>query len=134
MHQLVKRIGDPELCYVFARNAKRQGHPQLALQAYRRAVDLRAARHEAASEAEAAALRAIYAYEEALSYRRGRRTRATGTWQLVNRIGVLPALNKRLHSRGGDDMLPVLRELEMEDYSFQAVQAAFPEALAQAAA
>ena len=134
MHELVTRIKEPELCYVFAKNATRNGHPELALQAYRRAVDLRAQQHPASCEAEAAALRAIYAYEEALSYSRGKRTRATGTWQLVSRHGLLPAMHKRLRSRNGEDVQPILAELGMEDYSFSAVAAAFPEAFeAQAA-
>ena len=134
MHELVKRIKQPELCYVFAKNARRNGHPELALQAYRHAVDLRAEQHEAANDAEAAAIRAIYAYEEALSYSKGKRTRATGTWQLVNRHGVLPALSKRLLSSAGDDVQPVLKELGMEDYSFRAVAEAYPDAFEAVAA
>lgn len=134
MHELVKRIKQPELCYVFAKNARRNGHPELALQAYRHAVDLRAEQHEAANDAEAAAIRAIYAYEEALSYSKGKRTRATGTWQLVNRHGVLPALSKRLLSSASDDVEPVLKELGMEDYSFRAVAEAYPDAFEAVAA
>jgi len=134
MHELVLRIKDPELCYVFARNAIDRGHPELALQAYRRAVDLRAEQHDTSSEAERSALRAIYAYEEALSYSKGKRTRATGTWQLVNRHGVLAALMKRLHSRDNENVLPVLQELGMEDYSFSAVHEAHPDAFGQLAA
>jgi hypothetical protein len=134
MHELVSRIKEPELCYVFAKNARRNGHPELALQAYRHAVDLRAQQHAVACQAEAAALRAIYAYEEALSYTRGKRTRATGTWQLVSRHGLLKAVHKRVRSRNGDEVQPVLAELGMADYSFSAVEAAFPEAFqAQAA-
>jgi len=134
MHELVLRIKDPELCYVFARNAIDRGHPELALQAYRRAVDLRAEQHDTSSEVERSALRAIYAYEEALSYSKGKRTRATGTWQLVNRHGVLAALMKRLHSRDNENVLPVLQELGMEDYSFSAVHEAHPDAFGQLAA
>lgn len=134
MHELVTRIKEPELCYIFAKNARRSGHPELALQAYRHAVNLRAAQHEAASPAETAALRAIYAYEEALSYSRGKRTRATGTWQLVNRHGVLPAVIKRLRARTGEDVQPVLDELGMADYSFGAVHAAFPDVFEAVAA
>lgn len=134
MHELVMRIKDPELCYVFARNATHRGHPELALEAYRRAVDLRAESHSCNSDAERAAIRAMYAYEEALSYNKGKRTRATGTWQLVNRHGVLAALSKRMQSRNGEDMAPVLKELGMEDYSFDAVYKAYPEAFAQQAA
>ena len=134
MHELVLRINEPELCYIFAKNATRRGHPELALQAYRRAVDLRAAQHETDSAAELSALRAIYAYEEALSFNKGKRTRATGTWQLVNRHGVLPALYKRLQSRDHEEVLPILKELGMEDYSFNAVYEAHPEAFGQMAA
>jgi hypothetical protein len=134
MHELVLRINEPDLCYVFAKNATNRGHPELALQAYRRAVDLRAEQHTEASAAELSALRAIYAYEEALSFNKGKRTRATGTWQLVNRYGLLPALSKRLQSRDHDEVLPVLKELGMEDYSFNAVFEAHPEAFEQMAA
>jgi len=134
MHELVERIKDPELCYVFAKNAIRRDHPELAMQAYRRAVDLRAAAHDTGTEVEFAAVRAIYAYEEALSFRKGKRTRATGTWQLVNRHGILPALRKRLESKSSEDMRPVLRELRMEDYSFEAVCKAYPEDFHQVAA
>jgi hypothetical protein len=134
MHELVLRIKEPELCYVFARNARRRGHPELALQAYRRAVDLRAESHETESEVEHNAVRAIYAYEEALSFHKGKRTRATGTWQLVNRHGVLPALFKRLNSRDSEEVLPVLKDLGMEDYSFNAVRAAYPDAFSKMAA
>ena len=134
MHELVERIKEPELCYVFAKNATRRGHPELATQAYRRAVDLRAEKHETDSEAEFAAVRAIYAYEEALSYKKGKRTRATGTWQMVNRHGLLPAVHKRIESRSGEDVKPVLKELGMEDYSFEEVAKAYPEDFQQAAA
>ena len=128
MHELVLRINEPEKCYVFARNAVRKGHPELATQAYRRAVDLRAEQHDTGSEAEFAAVRAIYAYEEALRHLRGKRTRATGTWQMVNRLGVFVALAKRLESRNGEDVSPALKELAMEDYSFEAVRNAYPDA------
>ncbi len=128
MHELVIRINDPDKCYIFARNAIRNGHPELAIEAYRRAVDLRAAQYATNSEAERAAVTAIFAYEEALSYAKGKRTRATGTWQMVNRKGLIEAVAKRLTSRGGEDVSATLKELNMEDYSFAAVRDAHPEA------
>jgi hypothetical protein len=127
MHELVLRINDPDKCYVFARNAQRNGHPELAIQSYRRAVDLRSEQYPVDSAAEKAAVRAIFAYEEAMSYAKGKRTRATGTWQLVSRRGLVEAVVKRLTSRGGHDVTVPLKELGMEDYSFAAVQAAYPE-------
>jgi hypothetical protein len=134
MHELVQRINKPELCYVFAKNAINRGHPELAIQAYRRAVDLRTEEHGSETAIVLAALRSIYAYEEALSYAKGKRTRATGTWQLVNKHGVIPALSKRLSTRGVDEVKPVLKELGMEDYSFDAVREAFPQEFEQMAA
>ncbi|MEP1470244.1 MAG: hypothetical protein ABJK20_07310 [Halieaceae bacterium] len=128
MHELVLRINDPDKCYVFARNATRNGHPELALQVHRRAVDLRAETYEVASDAEFAAVRAIFAYEEALGFAKGKRTRATGTWQMVARSGLMAAVAKRLESRGGEDVTATLKELGMEDYSFRAVIDAYPEA------
>lgn len=127
MHELVLRISDPELCYVFARNAQRNGRPELALQAHRRAVDLRAEAYPTSSEVERAAVRAVYAYEEALSFAKGKRTRATGTWQMVNRCGVIDAVAKRAQSRNSEDIGAVLTELGMQDYSFEAVRAAYPD-------
>ncbi|MEH6588114.1 MAG: hypothetical protein V7720_16260 [Halioglobus sp.] len=134
MHELVERIKEPELCYVFARNAVKRGHPELAMEVYRRAVDLRAEKYGAETEAEFAAVRAIYAYEESLGYIKGKRTRATGTWQMVNRHGLLSAIHKRLQSRNGEDVVSVLKELGMEDYSFEAVAEAHGEEIQQAAA
>ena len=133
MDERVLRIQKPQLCYVFAENALRRGHDDLALQAYRRAVDLRAQEHDTASEAELMALKAFYAYEEALSYGQRKRKRATGTWQMVNRLGILPTLKKRLTSKGNVDIGAALKVLKMEDYSFQAVAQAYASDLPEAA-
>ena len=121
MHELVSRISKPELCYVFANNAVKRGHEDLALQAYRRAVDLRAEAHEGVSDAERQALKSFYAYEEALSYGQRKRKRATGTWQIVKKLGILPTLAKRLASKTGVDVAEVLKTLKMEDYSFETI-------------
>ena len=134
MHELVLRIKKPELCYVFAKNATDRGHPELALEAYRRAVELRAEDHKPQSEAERDALRAFYAYEEALSALKGKRTRATGTWQMVNRHGLFETLIKRMQARTKDEASPKLAELGMEDLSFKAVYERHPDAFAVAAA
>jgi hypothetical protein len=123
MHELVLRIQKPELCYVFAENAIRRGHDDLALEAYRRAVDLRAEAHTGVSEAERLALKAFYAYEEALSWSQRKRKRATGTWQLVKKVGILPTLRKRLASSAEVEVGEVLRHLKMEDYGFSVVAA-----------
>ena len=121
MHDLVLRIKKPELCYVFAENAIRRGHDELALEAYRRAVDLRAEGHDGVTDAERLALKSFYAYEEAISYGQRKRKRATGTWQMVKKAGILPTLKKRISSRSSVEVAEVLKTLKMEDYSFDAV-------------
>jgi hypothetical protein len=103
----------------------------LATQACRRAVDLRAAQYETSSACEHAGARAIFAYEEALTHVKGKRTRATGTWQMVNRYGVIAAISKRLQSRTSEEATSALKALGMEDYSFEAVRVAYPEAFEQ---
>ena len=92
---------------------------------------LRAEQHGTDNDLEHAAVRAIYAYEEALSHVRGKRTRATGTWQMVARHGVIEAVAKRLSSRNGEDMGEALSALGMQDYSFEAVRDAYPQAFEQ---
>lgn len=124
MHELVLRIKQPELCYVFADNATKRGHEELALQAYRRAVDLRAEAHADVTDAERLALKSFYAYEEALSWGQRKRKRATGTWQMVKRDGILETLRKRLDSKHADEARDALKTMKLEDYSFHAVAAA----------
>lgn len=121
MHELVSRIRKPELCYVFAYNATRRGHEDLAMQAYRRAVDLRAEAHQGVSDAERLALKSFYAYEEALCYGQRKRKRATGTWQMMNKVGILPTLKRRVESKPAVEIAEVLKTLKMEDYSFEAI-------------
>ncbi len=60
-------------------------------------------------------------------------TRATGTWQMVNRDGIVAAISKRLSSPGNADVAVALDELELSDYSFESVRSAFPDAFRLAA-
>jgi hypothetical protein len=121
MDEMVLRIKKPELCYVFAENAVRRDREDLAMQAYRRAVDLKAEEHTEVSDVERMVLKSFYAYEEAISYGQRKRKRATGTWQLVTKIGILPTLKKRLTGKTAGEHLEMLKLLKMEDYSFRAV-------------
>ena len=133
MHELVLRIRKPELCYVFAENAVSRGHEDLALEAYRRAVDLKAEQHEGVTESEQLALKSFYAYEEALSYGQRKRKRATGTWQLAKKIGILPTLLKRAEGKAAEDVQKTLQALKLEDYSFQVIAKACEHDLQQVA-
>lgn len=88
----VAKLGTPEACEQFALNVEERGKPDLALRARRRAVELRAASHGAETAAEREALEAVYAYERVLSTKRGKKIRASRTWQMIERRGIIPAV------------------------------------------
>ena len=75
MGETFRRLTTPEECEQFIKNVQEQ-YPTLAVEARRKAVELRAATHGAQTAAEREALRAAYAYEEALSAKRGRKARS----------------------------------------------------------
>lgn len=133
MDERVKNIKTPDGCEKFAKNAIRLGHPELALEAQRRAIELRAEKHSAQTDAEKEALKAIYAYEEILTEKNGRRTRATRTWQMIDRRGIIESVN-RVVAREDDAMgYVLLKDKGMEDLSFEAVVLRFPQVFSEEA-
>lgn len=80
MDDRIRKIDTPEKCEIFAKNATQKGREDLATEALLRAVELRAEAHGANTQAEKEALQAIYAYEETLRVKNGKRTRANRTW------------------------------------------------------
>jgi hypothetical protein len=120
MHAAVARLRTPEECEEFAR-ATQQRDPELAAQARRRKVELRAAHHRTQSVAEQEALKAIYAYEEVLSVKRGRRTPASRTWQMVKRHGIIGAVERAVNRTTDASGYTALAEIGMLDLSFEAV-------------
>ncbi|MDP2285006.1 MAG: hypothetical protein Q8L06_12760, partial [Pseudohongiella sp.] len=85
MDDRVKKIDSPEKCEIFAKNAIQRGRQDLANEALLRATELRAQSYGAVTQAEQEALQAIYAYEETLRAKNGKKTRATRTWQMIGR-------------------------------------------------
>jgi hypothetical protein len=136
MDDIVHRLKTPVECERLAQNVQ-ETDPAMALRARRRAVELRAAAHGAKSIAEQEALRAVYAYEEALSVKKGRRARATRTWQMIKRHGVIGAVERAVNRKEETSGYKVLIEMGMQDFAFEAVivrypQLFTPEALARA--
>ena len=78
MIDIVDKLQTPEECERLIENVQIR-LPEMALRARRKAIELRAAKHNVTSDAEKEALQAVYAYEEILSKKRGRRTRASRT-------------------------------------------------------
>ena len=61
MDERIARLKAPEDCEQFAINVEERGKPDLAREARRRAVELRAATHGAETAAEREAFEAVYA-------------------------------------------------------------------------
>jgi len=72
-------------------------------------------------------LKALYAYEEILSKKNNRRTRASRTWQMVNRYGIVGSAERAV-TRNIEPMgYKMLVEMGLKDLTFEAVIAKHPE-------
>ncbi len=127
MDARVARLKSPEDCEQFAKNVEERGKPELALQARRRALEIRAEQRGAKTEVEKEALQAIYAYEEFLTRKNGRRTRAMRTWQMIERRGILPAIERLVNRKTDASGYTALVEMGMQDFAFEAIVLRYPE-------
>jgi hypothetical protein len=121
MDYRVERLRTPAECEIFAKNARARNHPELALAAQRKAIDLQVSTHETASAVEAEALAAVYAYEALLTRRNGKKTRATATWQAVRRYGIIEAIQRAVSRPVEEPGTVTLRDLGLEDLAFEAL-------------
>jgi len=127
MDKRVQALSSPEDCAGFIKNALRLGHPDLAQQARQRAVQLRALAFGAGSEAEREAIEAVYAYEAVLSERNGRKTRASRTWQMIKRHGIIHAVERAVGRSEETAGYSALLEMGLERYAFEAVVLRHPD-------
>ncbi|MBS0580635.1 MAG: hypothetical protein JSR36_15365 [Proteobacteria bacterium] len=126
MDPRVARLNTPEDCEAFAANASKRGRPDLAQEARMRAIDLRAEAHGAATDAEREALAAVYAYEEARSSGKRRRFRANRTWQMIERHGILAAVERAVNRPDETIGYTALVEMGLEKYAFEAIVLRYP--------
>jgi len=125
MDETVQRLKTPQECEQFIKNVQKE-YPNLALEARRRSVELRAARHGAQTSAEREALQAVYAYEEVLSANKGRKIRATRTWQMINRHGIIKAVERAVNRKDETVGFTTLIEMNLQDFAFEAVVLRYP--------
>ncbi len=126
MDERVLKLTTPEQCETFIQNARTRGREDLAQEALRRAIELRAVAFGADGSVEKQCLEAIYAYEEVLSAKNGKRTHASRTWQMIKRLGVLKAVD-RVVSRPADAVgYTALVEMGLEKLAFEAVVVRHP--------
>ncbi|MCH8544850.1 MAG: hypothetical protein LAT61_14910 [Alcanivorax sp.] len=126
MDDRVKKLDTPEKCAIFAKNCIERGREDLAQEAKERALQLRAEAHGAETEAEREALEAVYAYEEVLSTRNGKRTRAGRTWQMIERHGIIGAVERAVNRPTETQGYTSLVEMGLEDYAFENVILRYP--------
>ncbi len=127
MDERVRKINTVEKCEIFSTNAKNKGREDLAKQALERSVQIRAKAHDVSSNAEREALQAVYAYEEVLSANNGKRTRASRTWPMINRHGIIGAVERAVNRAEETQGYRSLIEMGLEDYAFEAVILRYPE-------
>jgi hypothetical protein len=125
-HERIARLKTPDECEQFAINVQTR-LPDLARAARIRAVELLAASHGAKSDTEREALEAIYAHERVLSKLRGKNVRASRTWQMIKRHGILPAVERAVNRRSDAAGYTALVELGMQEFAFERVVERHPE-------
>jgi hypothetical protein len=121
MDPRVARLCSVDDCESFSVNARERGAPELAAQARKRAVQLRAGSHGAKTEVERECLQAVYAYEEILSAQKGKRQPASRTWQMIKRHGIIPAVERVVTKREVSSGFTALAEMGLMDYAFEVV-------------
>jgi hypothetical protein len=121
MNDIVSKLKTPEECAIFEKNVTERGHPDLALAARKRAIELRAQAHGATTDAERECLEAVYAYERVLSATRGKNIRASRTWPMIKRHGIIGAVERVVSRKSDASGYRALLEMGLEEYAFEVV-------------
>lgn len=133
MDERVKNLTTPEQCEIFAKNAIERNRADLADQAGKHAVQLRAKAYGAESQAELEALEAVCAYEETLPKKNGKRTRASRIWQMVKRHGIIEAVERGVNRDADAEAYTALVEMGFAEFAFEAVILRHPDVFSEAA-
>jgi len=132
MDEVIAKFKTPESCEQFAINVEGK-QPERALEARRRAVELRAQQYGANTAVELDSLAAIYAYEWTLFKKHGRHQRAAYTWRKVRNDGIVGAVQDIVLSDKETVGFRALAQEGMLDMAFEAVVIRHPEAFLPAA-
>jgi hypothetical protein len=133
MNELIAKLKTPEECAVFEKNVLERGRPDLALSARRRAVELCAIQHGAVTDVERECLEAVFAYEQVLSAKNGKKTRASRTWPMIERYGIIGAAERAVDRKADTAGYTALVEMGLQDYAFEAVILRHPESFSREA-
>jgi hypothetical protein len=130
---IITKLATPEECLSFEKNALLRNRPDLAKEARRRAIQLRAEKYGAKTDAEKECLEAVYAYERVLTDKNGKTTRANRTWQMIKRHGIIPAVERAVSRPVETAGYTALVEKGLEDFAFEAVILRHPQHFSQEA-
>ncbi len=133
MDERVLKLKTPRDCEIFAKNATERGRPDLAQEARQRSVQLKAETYGAKTEAERECPEAVYAYEEVLSAKNGKKTNASRTWQMIKKHGILSAVERAVNRPQETAGYTALLEMGLEDYAFEAVVVKYPDLFSEEA-
>ena len=75
----------------------------------------------------------MYAYEEVLAKKNGKRTRASRTWQMIERHGIIEAVERAVNRPSETAGYTVLVEMGLLEYAFEAVILRHPARFSEAA-
>jgi hypothetical protein len=132
MIDIIDRLTTLEECEQLRENVQKE-NPELAMRARRKAVELRAAKDNAETAAEREAMRAVYAYEEGLSVKNGRKTRASRTRQMIKKHGIIGAVERAVNRKTETQGYTILVEMGMQDFAFEHVVLRYPDLFSQEA-
>ncbi len=108
-------------------NALGKGRGDIAIASRKRAIELRAIEFGSDDEVERECLEAVFAYEECLRVKNGRRTNASRTWPAIRRDGVIKAVDDIVQRKTESAGYALLAQMGLGDYAFEAVVLRHPE-------
>ncbi|MDO5770296.1 MAG: hypothetical protein Q4P13_12400 [Psychrobacter sp.] len=126
MDDRIRNLDTPKKCEIFAKNALFKNREDLAKQAKERAIELKAEAYGAETLAEQEALKAVYAYEEVLGANNGKKTRASRTWPMIQKYGIINAVERAVNRKVETKGYTALVEMGLEAYAFEAVILRYP--------
>lgn len=121
MNEIINILDTPELCDAFTKY-----HSDLAEQARRRSIKLRADAWDTNSDAEHEAIIALYAYEDCLRLKNGKKTSAARTRQMITRHGIIGAVERAVNNRDATAGYTMLKALQMKDLTWESIVVRYP--------
>ena len=123
---LVGHLKTPEDCEQVAVNVEAK-QPAFAVAARRKAIEINASTHKPTTAAEEHSLQAVYAYERVMTLDRGRKTRATRHWRMIDKVGIIATMESIVKSPTQSAGYQALVKMGMQDMSFEAVVLRHPD-------